>query len=40
MIEEKSIKDVSSDKLLSFDCGEEKLNVYLISYAKQNDKKA
>lgn len=37
MIEEISIKKYPSLALQSFDCGEEKLNIFLHSFAKQND---
>ena len=38
-MKELSIKDVSSSLLANFDCGDEKLNLYLYSYAKQNEEK-
>ena len=36
-MEEISIRDYPAKCLASFDCGEEKLNTFLFSYAKQNE---
>ena len=34
---ELSVREVPSTKLLDFDCGDDKLNLYLSTFAKQND---
>ena len=39
MIKEISINDIGKDLLSSFDCGDEMLNEFLLSYARQNDRK-
>jgi len=39
MIHERSIKECPPTLLSGFDCGEEHLNLFLSSYAKQNDEK-